>query len=247
MKNTLNRPILVGSLLTAAMFAGSAQAALVAQYTFTDLTTSDVDTNTSATALTRGAGLTGKGTFDSTTAPTVSGDMGTVPSTPSFKFDFADVGSSQANALANDEYLSFTVTSTGGATIDFTNITLDFAKGARAVGDKSGKAIGVHIYAGDFSVLAPTAADFIGTGRVPGGKDSSDLWYGIDIDLAAITATTSPTEFRLYLEDAGAGNRTHKIWVDSIALNATVTPIPEPSSTALLGLGGLALILRRRK
>ncbi len=29
--------------------------------------------------------------------------------------------------------------------------------------------------------------------------------------------------------------------------NLTITPIPEPSSAALLGLGGLALILRRRK
>ncbi len=29
--------------------------------------------------------------------------------------------------------------------------------------------------------------------------------------------------------------------------NFTVTPVPEPSSAALLGLGGLALILRRRK
>ncbi len=33
------------------------------------------------------------------------------------------------------------------------------------------------------------------------------------------------------------------IAIDQIAIN----PIPEPSSTALLGLGGLALILRRRK
>ena len=38
--------------------------------------------------------------------------------------------------------------------------------------------------------------------------------------------------------------------VDYGTLNAgelTVTIVPEPSSTALLGLGGLALVLRRRK
>ena len=29
--------------------------------------------------------------------------------------------------------------------------------------------------------------------------------------------------------------------------NAGIAPIPEPSSTALLGLGGLALIMRRRR
>ena len=42
---------------------------------------------------------------------------------------------------------------------------------------------------------------------------------------------------------AGAwANSTHS-WQDHIA----ITAVPEPSSTALLGLGGLALILRRRK
>lgn len=35
--------------------------------------------------------------------------------------------------------------------------------------------------------------------------------------------------------------------MDNIVLNGTVSAVPEPSSTALLGLGGLALILRRRK
>lgn len=36
-------------------------------------------------------------------------------------------------------------------------------------------------------------------------------------------------------------------WTDGPTLNVTTTTIPEPSSTALLGLGGLALILRRRR
>jgi hypothetical protein len=34
-------------------------------------------------------------------------------------------------------------------------------------------------------------------------------------------------------------------WMDAVSVE--VTPIPEPTTTALLGLGGLALILRRRK
>ena len=38
----------------------------------------------------------------------------------------------------------------------------------------------------------------------------------------------------------GAGER-------AVTLNGTVEAVPEPSTTALLGLGGLALILRRRK
>ena len=41
----------------------------------------------------------------------------------------------------------------------------------------------------------------------------------------------------------GGGNINHDF---GVAIN-TVSAVPEPSSTALLGLGGLALILRRRK
>ena len=35
--------------------------------------------------------------------------------------------------------------------------------------------------------------------------------------------------------------------IDSLNYGVTYTAVPEPSSTALLGLGGLALMLRRRK
>jgi len=41
----------------------------------------------------------------------------------------------------------------------------------------------------------------------------------------------------------GGGNTGGDILMD----NLTIAPVPEPSSTALRGLGGLALILRRRK
>ena len=35
--------------------------------------------------------------------------------------------------------------------------------------------------------------------------------------------------------------------LDAIALTFDITAVPEPSSTALLGLGGLALALRRKR
>ena len=56
---------------------------------------------------------------------------------------------------------------------------------------------------------------------------------GIVGDTIALRLTSNGTD--------GDFATTH--WVDNISVNA----VPEPSSTALLGLGGLALILRRRK
>ena len=46
-----------------------------------------------------------------------------------------------------------------------------------------------------------------------------------------------------YVSSTGADNNQSTIFFD----NARLVEVPEPSSTALLGLGGLALILRRRK
>lgn len=43
------------------------------------------------------------------------------------------------------------------------------------------------------------------------------------------------------------GNGTTSDWDAEFTLKTSTTVVPEPSSTALLGLGGLALIMRRRK
>lgn len=52
---------------------------------------------------------------------------------------------------------------------------------------------------------------------------------------------TAGTQFQV-IADTGTGDfATHQL------VSLDVMPVPEPSSTALLGLGGLALIMRRRK
>ena len=57
-------------------------------------------------------------------------------------------------------------------------------------------------------------------------------------DLGSIT-------FRLSLtDDNGSSSRGH--YVDNLVLSGDVTLIPEPASLALLGLGGLCMLSRRR-
>ncbi len=78
-----------------------------------------------------------------------------------------------------------------------------------------------------------------------GGQSASHIGTGIKAASSnSFTFTASTTTETLSI----AFNHTNgdsESGFDST--NFTVTPVPEPSSAALLGLGGLALILRRRK
>ncbi|QQL45587.1 PEP-CTERM sorting domain-containing protein [Sulfuriroseicoccus oceanibius] len=64
---------------------------------------------------------------------------------------------------------------------------------------------------------------------------------------SAFDSSMSASHLLLWMNGSGGGEldaiRVGSDWVDVTGVNA----VPEPSSTALLGLGGLALILRRRK
>lgn len=70
----------------------------------------------------------------------------------------------------------------------------------------------------------------------PTGMDDIDMSSALD---TAATDGSNPLNWNSqYLRFALAGDR---------ADNLSVSAVPEPSSAALIGLGGLALILRRRK
>ena len=84
------------------------------------------------------------------------------------------------------------------------------------------------LLAADWLTIADPAVS-LGTGAAPASAfDGSEL----------------VTNYGVWLtDDSGGGGGTAWTQVD----NFSVTEVPEPSSAALLGLGGLALILRRRK
>lgn len=56
---------------------------------------------------------------------------------------------------------------------------------------------------------------------------------------------TDTANLRLF-SDGGGQNNTYNVF-DDVLITAETGVIPEPTTTALLGLGGLALIFRRRK
>ncbi|WP_227021327.1 PEP-CTERM sorting domain-containing protein [Oceaniferula marina] len=99
---------------------------------------------------------------------------------------------------------------------------------------------------GQSNLGAELLVELIGTGANTG----NDITVGTFVDTtdgtiqfvsSNFTATVGG-EYQIQLSSANSPDGNH-VFVDNIGLTA----VPEPSSAALLGLGGLALILRRRK
>ncbi|NNJ87435.1 MAG: PEP-CTERM sorting domain-containing protein [Akkermansiaceae bacterium] len=77
---------------------------------------------------------------------------------------------------------------------------------------------------------------------------TSTSYTGYDVDLTSILTDNTlgageSAVFTLVTPSA----LTNRFYVDDIGMSGSITAVPEPSSAALLGLAGLALILRRRK
>jgi hypothetical protein len=144
-----------------------------------------------------------------------------------------------SNIIAPDAFLG-NLSAYDGGTFSWDGVATDegsgsvpgsYAYGKVTVTGTAGSATSALIPSADRPTLAGwssyshdfTAADF--------GKTEGE-WDAI---LANVTSITL---------GGNAYGGSENLGYDNIALNAAV---PEPSSTALLGLGGLALILRRRK
>jgi hypothetical protein len=111
----------------------------------------------------------------------------------------------------------------------------------------AGKSYMVQILAGDARAESWAAWDFnvVVDGADTGSNFAWGVQHGTDIEknvliVEGITGVTSTSITLLGGGDAGSAN--------SPGISGfIVTEVPEPSTTALLGLGGLALIFRRRK
>lgn len=94
---------------------------------------------------------------------------------------------------------------------------------------------------GTFDWTSPVATAT--AAAVDGNATGSVIGRGGEID--SLTWTTGSTMWFRWIETNNTSND-HGLAIDDFAVTS-VTAIPEPSSTALLGLGGLAFILRRRR
>lgn len=123
---------------------------------------------------------------------------------------------------------TFTLTADAGQTIDVTDLTMSTYRN----GSGAPTQLQWHV-----SVDGGTEEEF--------GTEQVGQTGGFDTDTFTESITGASTvQFTFRLDNAtGNGN----IHFNDIQVNGAVSVVPEPSSAALLGLGGLALILHRRK
>ena len=118
--------------------------------------------------------------------------------------------------------------------------------------------------AGSFDLSYDSGQITFGTGILTaqvqvfdGATNAAASLYNVTTDIDALanitwdnitSSTIANTGSDLFVEITFVDtNANGQLAIDTFSLDYTAAPIPEPSSTALLGLGGLALILRRRK
>ena len=228
--------------LLAALFAGSsAHAVVIAQYDMTDLAVVSGQ-NSSTSDIASNANVTVSGFNENLTGGTAQGEFGRssgglLPASGSNGFGARALNSSPANP-----WWEFTITPTGGATLELTTLTLD-------AGVADGLATDTNW---DYNVSTSIGGlgTTIGTFDGPTTSGVATVTAGLSVDLSSLASQTSAFTIRITPDRISGTNGAisqRAGWIDNVTLNADVTTVPEPSSAALLGLGGLALILRRKK
>ena len=194
-----------------------------------------VDANVTATNTTVGAGLTGL-TY-------VTNVMG--------NYFQASEGNGVSDGTDDDingaftagDFIEFTVNANPGATLNLTDLTFDFGRAGNGTNDFALRS-SVDGFANDV-FFGDQAASTDQAGVLAPG---STLGQSVDLTGADFQGLSNIT-FRIAIDDrqSNTGGASATIFDDIILNGTVVTAVPEPSSLAVLGLGALGLLIRRRK
>lgn len=242
------------SLLANTLFF--ADAAIITSYDFEGGSTSGFsptssDVNVTSTNFSTGAGLSGTGDIgsdgDDTGLDAEGNNFGSTANQGEFEVQVLGGGSSSSgvdassydNAIAINDYITFTVTPDSGFELNLTSLTFkaalrNDARGAEFLGINS-------------SVDGFTSADTITTDTIVTEVNGGGVFQSFTISLAGaqFQNITSAVEFRIYLWGAGSTPGQSQTYFDKVVLNGAV--VPEPSSVLLLSLGLCSVLFRRNR
>ncbi|MGJ8657748.1 MAG: PEP-CTERM sorting domain-containing protein [Akkermansiaceae bacterium] len=245
--------ILTTTLLTGFLAAGSAQAAVLVTYELTGGSAIGTDAN-GADSITF-SNLVFNG-FDQSdvTSDTVPGDQDLIQVLGSEDVGGSnDLNTNLGQAVAANSYFSFTVANNSGLALQLDSFSVDtaYTNSYRAGYGLFSSADGFDSIGADLIASRATTPTTFNSFTEVSTTQQTDL-----LTLAGAGANVASTDFLLadgealtfFLVGTQNSSSVTRAWeFDNISISGTTIPVPEPSSTALLGLGGLALILRRRK
>ena len=151
------------------------------------------------------------------------------------------IGNDLANAIDEDEYIGVTLTTELGSVLDLDNVTFVTARAN----------IGAQDYAFFSSVGGFDLGDeivFANNAIPPGAIGTAGVRQTIDLSSPDFDGLDS-IEFRIVFDDRVAAGEFQSVTaIDTFTVNGSVVAaVPEPSAIVVLGLGGLGMLVRRRK
>lgn len=250
--------LIAATVIAAASLSTSASAAVIAKYEFTGNTLSPtvLASNVDASDLT-GNGLAttfraaGTGAIlGGNPAPGIGDTYGNVTNrnmtggASTGAFFGENFAATEADSVANNDYYQIVVQPEAGYTLNLASLTFDFAIGT--TGSSNGIA---------FFVRSDAGGDAFTTTLGRGGTTANAFSSLAPMDLTGAAFqgidTGDPVTFRIYAYDRGSTSNTTSasayagFYFDNLQVSGEV--IPEPASFALLGLGGLLMLPRRRR
>lgn len=143
-------------------------------------------------------------------------------------------------------YLQFTITADPGFTLNLD--TLDFRMGGQNTSNTLAYEVDANVRSGKdgfgSDLTINPGAVTTATDTVAAGDNTSFSDFSVDLSGVAFDNLTTLT-FRLYPIDSSDSTGNFYRY-DTITLNGTVAPIPEPTAAALLTLSLMGLLLFRR-
>lgn len=152
-------------------------------------------------------------------------------------------GTTKAHVATRDpnNSMSFSLVIPNGVTVDLTNLSFQ---------DGFNETFHPNSLTPTWSLAISTGSASPSSGGLGAGTVNATGFFSQDetLTLSGLTGLTDTTVTFTWTYDSDRSNslaRAHTI--DNVTLTGTAVAVPEPSSSVLIGLGGLALILRRRK